>query len=170
MTYELYYNGQLASSTLAAQLEARLAALETAIGEVPYEEVRAAHPGRRAHRAPPIAPRSPRRCPGPRAPIASRPRHRAHHAALIGPGLRVLTRAPPCACLTLISPQLGVTNLSAALSALTSRVALLDPKRLEVLGLRIKAINADLERQAALRQQQPAVAAEVDQKVACAAI
>ena len=162
MTYELYYNGQLASSTLAAQLEARLAALETAIGEVPYEEVRAARPGHLAHRAPPCLPPRPLCLAlSATAPIAPRPGRRAR---------RVLTRAPPCACLTPVSTQLGVTNLSAALSALTSRVALLDPKRLEVLGLRIKAINADLERQAALRQQQPAVAAEVDQKVACAAV
>jgi hypothetical protein len=51
------------------------------------------------------------------------------------------------------------------MAAVSSRVALLDPKRLEVLGLRIKAINSDLERQATLRLQQPAAAAEMDAKV-----
>ena len=49
VTYELYYNGQLATSALASQLEERIAALESAIGTVPYEEVRgAAAPARRA--------------------------------------------------------------------------------------------------------------------------
>jgi hypothetical protein len=53
LTYELYYDSQVATSSKAAQLEARLAALEAAIGPVPYEEVRARVPplaGRRAYR------------------------------------------------------------------------------------------------------------------------
>ena len=51
------------------------------------------------------------------------------------------------------------------MAALTTRVSLLDPKRLDLLNLRVKEVNANLERQAALRQQQPAAAAEMDQKV-----
>ena len=42
ITYELYYSGQLATSTLAAQLDARLAALESVVGRVRAEEVRCA--------------------------------------------------------------------------------------------------------------------------------
>jgi len=44
-------------------------------------------------------------------------------------------------------------------------VDLLDPKRLELFNTRLRSINTELERNSTLRQQQPAAAAEADQKV-----